>query len=83
MKYLAKDGRVFDDERKCMEHERELDANRDVKEKDLEELKKLEIEYRNAKRKYEDAKEAYELKYDEYADVHDLLKRVFPTMYKF
>lgn len=79
MKYIAKDGRIFDNECRCMEYERELDTKLDEKEKDLEELKALELEYHNAKKKYEDAKEAYELKYDEYANFNDFLKRIFPT----
>lgn len=80
MKYIAKDGRIFDTERRCMEYERELDAKLDEREKDLEELKALELEYHNAKKRYEDAKEAYELKYDEYVNFNDFLKRIFPTL---
>lgn len=82
MKYMAEDGRVFDDKNQCMMHEERIKQRETQKEKDYKELQKLEKEYLKAKEAYKKAEDAFVEKYsDEDGDlsgIEDLLRRLFP-----
>lgn len=77
MKYLAYDGKVFNDPDQCKEYEHQLNE-----EKDYEELMTLRDAYKAAQKKYEEAREAYYEKYEDpsVCPVDDLLRRLFPII---
>lgn len=79
MKYLAYDGKVFDNQDQCKEYEHRLHEKAYEKEKDYEELLTLRDEYKAAQKRYYDAREAYVERYDiSECSVYDLLRRLFP-----
>lgn len=82
MKYMAEDGRVFEDKNQCMAHEELLKHRETQKEKDYKELQKLEKEYLKAKEAYKKAEEAFVEKYSDedgdLSEIEDLLRRLFP-----
>jgi DNA repair exonuclease SbcCD ATPase subunit len=88
MKYMANDGKVFDDECECSAYERELESNDAQMEKDLEELDKLEEEIEALHQKYREAIDAFNKKYPDLKAVEievtpvftrgDLFRMLFP-----
>lgn len=80
MKYLAYDGKVFDDPDQCKEYEHRLNEKADEQEKAYAELMTLRDAYKAAQKKYYDAREAYVEKYEDISvcSVDDLLRRLFP-----
>lgn len=80
MKYLAYDGKVFDNQDQCKEYEHRLHEKDDEKEMDYEELLTLRDEYKAAQKRFYDAREAYIEKYGNIrvGSVDDLLRRLFP-----
>ena len=82
MKYLAYDGKVFDNPDQCKEYEHRLHEKDDEKEKDYDELMTLRDAYKAAQKKYEEAREAYYEKYEDpsVCPVDDLLHRLFPII---
>ena len=86
MKYLAYDGTVFEQEDKCLEHEKQLDIAADEKRQSLDELKQLEHNFRKCEKAFADGLLKYFNKYGhlpaKYSDVVTLavVKRVFPWM---
>ena len=82
MKYLAYDGKVFDNPDQCKEDEHRLHESDDEHEKDYEELMTLRDAYKAAQKKYEEAREAYYEKYEDcsFCGIDDLLRRLFPMI---
>lgn len=78
MKYLAYDGKVFDNQEQCTEYENSLNQQAGERERDYHDLMVLRDDYMSAKKKYEAAMEAYYEKYE--STVEDLLRRLFPII---
>ena len=80
MKYVAEDGKVFNDPDQCKEYEHRLHEKDDEQEKDYAELMTLRDAYHAAQGKYEEALNAYTKKYKDYVfgSIDDLLRRLFP-----
>lgn len=80
MKYLAYDGKVFDNQDQCEAYEHDLKQKAGEQEKDYAELMTLRDAYKAAQKKYYDAREAYVEKYEDISvcSVDDLLRRLFP-----
>lgn len=80
MKYIADDGKVFDNECECSAYEAKLREFSEQKEKDYEELCRLENELAEADRKYTEASENFRSKYGdtrEVITVDELFHRLF------
>lgn len=82
MKYLAYDGKVFDNQDQCKEYEHRLHEKDDEHERDYEELMTLRDAYKDVQKKYEEALRAYSEKYEDprVCPVDDLLRRLFPII---
>lgn len=63
MKYLANDGKVFDDECACMEYEHKLEAELNKKVEALERINALKDDYLRAKDEYLTALQKYQKEY--------------------
>ena len=82
MKYLAYDGKVFDNQDQCEAYEHDLKQKDGEQEKDYHDLMVLRDAYKAAQKKYEEALETYCEKYEDISvcPVDDLLRRLFPMI---
>jgi hypothetical protein len=78
MKYLAREGKVFDNECDCIAYENELNSSDIQRQNDLVELTDLKNAYLEAKEKYDNALEKFNKKYrPDTCSIDDLLKYLF------
>jgi hypothetical protein len=87
MKYLAYDGKVFDNECECMEYEHQLNEKEKEKALAMSRLKELEEKFKKAEKLYKEGLQEY---YDKYESIPSLIidggvalsiiRSVFPWM---
>ena len=87
MKYLAYDGKSFNTEQECLEHEKKLDADTQKEQDAIDKLRELEQEFNDAEKKFKNGLAEF---YSEYnylpltfpADsvLPALIRSVFPWM---
>ena len=78
MRYLAKDGKLFDDEVECSQYENQLDEASKQKDRDYQKLIELQNAAEDAQSKYQQALDEYTKKYrTDTSSIDDLIKYLF------
>ena len=82
MKYISDDGKIFETEEECCEHEQSVQEELTEKQKDWAEVEKKHKAYEEARDEFSTAMRAFERKYPvrsqySWRKMEELLKEVF------